>query len=550
MSPRGRTLTDAEAHELRREAQSRPVQESLRPWCEERAGLLGVHWSTIYRAVRDVRSAKRARRNDAGALRSMDQESFDILAALVVQFDYDAELAIDTLTADRVKRGLPPLEVHPDTLRRHLRQAGVSRRSNAQDLRVHRRWEAPTPGYLWQMDSTVAATWYIETDDTVGYEAPIHRNKNKAGNGRPRIWLIGAVDDHTRVRWARFYTGNDALAWRDLLIRAMRGFAEPGEWPAFGIPERIYTDQDSAMKSSALTSMLSVLGIERVLANPSTEHETNAQAKGKAERSLGVILHGFEKAFRGARVDSLTELNRLLVRYLVWRNNRVHSETGVAPFERWLTAASVRALPGEDLMRRLLRREVERVITSDLSIQLEGKTYQLPRRAPFVDFIKKKVAVLYYEADLSKITVVLGNDEHEVDAVEALPDVAGERKSGETPKAVELKRELLARDLSGLDRHAVFDLRTERDPRAYPIRPPVTVPPVTGFERVATIKKGKATDRAQREGAIGVPPTELERAAIEALFGERKEIPERELLEWIENRRRVRQRTDLRAEGA
>lgn len=549
---RGRRLTDAERQELRREARGLDANASIRPFCDEHAKLLGCHWSTVYRTIQADLPTSRKTRSDAGTSRSLDEQTLGDLAAIVAQYDYDAELAIDTLNANRAAAGEAEVEIHPETLRRHLRRLGVSRRENAQDLRVHRRWEAPHPGYLWQMDSTVAASWWIDTDDTVGYEAPVTLNKTKAGNGKPRIWLLGIVDDHTRVRWARFYTANSALAWRDMLIRAMRGFSPDLEkWPAFGIPERVYTDQDSAMKSAVMSQMLELLAIERLLAMPSTEQETNAQAKGKVERFLGVLLHGFEKTVRAKRVSHLSELNRLLFQHLAWLNGRRHAETGEAPFERWLKKRDVRVLPPEEVMGRVLRREVERVVAADVSIALDGKTYQLPRRAPFVDQIKKKVTVLYHEADLSKISVVIHGEEHVVEAVEALPDVAGEFKQAETPAAVELKRELLQRDLSHIDPLAVHEHRTKRADRQYVYRPETT-PIVVPDRELAPVmvRRGKATDRAQRAGVIQVPPTDLERAALGRLFGDRKEIPESELDRWIADRATTRGDDRKQATGA
>jgi len=535
---RGRQLTDEEREVLRHEARGLDASASYRPFCEEHAALLGCHWSTVYRAIRDEVGRGRQKRADAGASRVLEGDVMEDMAGLVVQYDYDAQLAIDTINANRAAEGLEAVEVHAETLRRHLRRMGVSRRHNAQDLRVHRRWEAPYPGYLWQMDSTTAESWWIDADDTVGYEAPVHRNKTKAGNGKPRIWLLGLVDDHTRVRWARFYTSNSALAWRDLIIRAMRGFSPRiDEWPAFGIPERIYTDQDSAMKSAVMTRMLEILEIKRMLADPSTEAETNAQAKGKVERSLGLILHGFEKTTRAKRVTRLSELNRLLYRHLLYVNNRRHSETNEIPFERWLSAQSIRVLPTSEIMAKVLRREVERRVSPSVSIQLDGNTYQLPRQAPFVDQIKKKVLVLYHEADMRRITVVIDGEEYEVDAVEALPDTAGDFHTPPVPQAVAKKRELQERDLSHIDTHAVHDYRVARDARSYVYRPTTTEALVSERDFAPVlIRIGKATDRAQRAGVMHTPPTDFERTALKALFSGRKEISERELDDWITSR--------------
>lgn len=522
-------------------AQLRAQGVSLRGWAAQMAKLLDVSMDTIYRSVKEEVSTRK-RRSDRGSLKAMEAEVLADIAAFVVQHDYSAELAINTVNTLRAEQGLPEIEVHTETVLRHLRQLGVSRRDNAQDLRVHRRWEAPRPLYLVQMDSTVAASWYIDTDDTIGYESPVQLGKNKAGNGKPRIWMLTVVDDYSRVKWARYYAGNSAPVWLDMLTRVMRkgAFGEPDVWPAYGVPERLYTDQDAAMKARESVSFLAAFEIERMLANPSNPHFTNAQAKGKVERAQGHILHSFEKVTRAKRFESLEAMNRALNTFLVTINNAVHSTTGKAPFERWLEAAQIRVLPEAEIVRRVSARVDEAWVSPDLAIKLEGKTYQLPRRDPFLGLVKKSVVIRYYRADLSRITVIVDGQAHEIDAVEAVPDRAGEFHAAPAAPAVEVKKALLERDLGKYDGavHRVFEHVAAKDPRTYPIRPKEVEHPLTATTFAAVmIRRGKAIERAQKEGVVSVPPSDTDRAAVDVLFSGRGEIPEPELTSWIQSRR-------------
>lgn len=548
---RRRPLSDEDVHALREAAKELP-SGGRRRWAEERAEILGCHVTTIYRAIKPAVGRGRAKRSDAGTRRAIEEADFMDLAAMVTKHDYDAELAIDTLNANRVLEGLPALDIHPETFRRQLRDAAVSRRHNQVDLRVHRRWEAPYPGHTFQIDSTQSASYYIDNDDTIGYEAAVVKNKNKAGNQKPRVWLIAGIDDNSRTRWGRFYTGNDTHSWLDFMLRAWRGYhPDPNVWPAFGVPERVYTDQDSAMKSMVMTRALELLEVERVLANPSTEHWSNSQAKGKVERSIQV-LQGFEKMTGWKRFSGLQEMNDHLLDYLIWLNNRPHSSTGESPFKRWLAAKQVTLLPPAEITRRMSYREDWRTITPELTIGLERKTYQLPRRAPFMDYVGQRVQVSYLTADLSRITVLLDGEEHEILAVEAVPDVAGDIKAAPVPASVALKKDLLERDLSHLDPHAVTAYRREKTEQLYPVRP-ATVPHPLSVASLAPrmIRRGRATDRVQAEGVVGVPPSELERAALDRLFSGRREIPEQELSDWISARRGERGGdTAVRAERA
>lgn len=534
--PRGRTLTGQERLELQREAAGLG-RGGIKIFAETHARILGCSEATIRRAIAGVVDGNRQRRRDSGSMRALSPQDFEELAARTAKFDYPAELAIDVVNAEREERGDPLIEVSPETLRRQLRLRRVSRRDNAQDLRIHRRWEAPYPGYLQQIDATIAAQYYLDTDESVAYEPSVARNKNKPGNRRPRLHLIGVVDDHSRVLWARGHLASTSFTWIEALKHAWGRPADPERWPAYGIPQRLYSDQDSTMKSAVMTRALQQLGVERLLAKPSTEHFTNAQAKGKIERALGIIVHNFEVATRQQRFTSLDEFNQALERFLVVRNRRPHSTTKTAPFERWLEGTDqVRVLPSDEIMRLLSFREDRRIIDRDLSIRLGGKVYQLPQTQPFVDYAGLKVPVCYLEHDPSSLIVILENQEHEVAAVEAVPDVAGEFKAAAVPAAIELRKELLEREVAG-DPHKVWEYRERKTATRYAKRPPeIEHERMAAKMSVPVIAWGKAVDRAQRAGVMSAPPTAAERASLESLFAGRAQVPKPEFEQWIQHR--------------
>lgn len=543
--PRPMSLGTDQVAELRKEATRRRAQgeTTLGPWLAGLAPLYGVSLTTLYRMVEpEVR--QRRRRADAGVLRAADgdEETLKLIAALVVQHDYAAELALATVQLQRKTAGLPPLDISVATINRHLQRWGVSRREAGIDKRVHRRWQAPYAGYLWQMDSTVSGSYYIEHDDTIGYEAPVRVNKTKAGNGRPRVWLISIVDDYSRVAWARFTTGNDAVCWIDTLTRAMRegAFAQPTRWPAYGVPERLYTDNDSVVKSTEWVSVCQGLGINHRKAPHSTEHETHAQAKGKVERLGGKILHGFEVVTRLVRFTSLAAMNQALIEYLIYQGNKHRADLDdQAPFERWIATAQTRQLPDAEITRVLSAKTRECKVYSDLSIKLDGKLYQLPRRAPFANLVggkDSKVTVRYYRADMSTIQVLIDGEAHQVDAIAAVPDVAGEFHAAPVPDAVRNKRELLAVDLTALKAvaHDVFAAANRADKREYPIRPvPAPHPLQTAAVAALMIRRVYAIKRLQSEGLVAAPPSAEQRTQLDQLFGGRQEIPESELNAFI-----------------
>lgn len=539
--PRPSALSAEQIQELRAEAR-RHRGASLRPWLTLEAERRQVSVATLYRHLEpEVRT--RRRRSDAGALRAMDTAHMEEIAAMYLQWQYTPQLALMTLNERLRTDGQPECTASLGTIKRHLVALGIARSGEA-DRRIHRRFEAPYAGRLWQMDSSPAQQYYIDRDNTIGHESPVTHNKSKAGNGLPRVTIIAIVDDYSRVCWARATGGNDSSWWRDTLIDAMREgrFGPPSRWPAFGVPEMLYTDNDSAVKTSAWVDLLNDLGIKHDRTSLPTEHFTTAQAKGKVERKIRAIAEGFEVVTRARRLSGLAEFNALLTEYLVWDNNRVRPKLGhQAPFERWIATAQVRELPEREVIRVISSTRAECRVYTDLTIRLEKHTYQLPLRAPFTEVDRtKKVPVRYHKADLSAITVIIRGEAHEIAAVEAQPDVAGEFKAAPVPAAVERKKRLLARDLSGAAAvaHQVFASANQADQREYPIRPAPRIHPITAAQlEPVMVRAGWVIDRLQKAGVVARPPAAEERRDIEQLLAGRTEIPESELVQFIQARR-------------
>jgi transposase InsO family protein len=534
-----RRLTNEERETIRMESLGIGSGSAFRRYAEKQAARFGCDISTIYRTCQPELRARK-KRSDAGAMKALDEEEFRILAALTVRLDLHADLAIQVRNQARAEEGLPPLEIHEETLRRHLRERGVSRLDNRTDKRPYRRFEASGPNVLYQMDSTTGAQWYIDADGRLGYEPIVARNKNKPGNGRTRIWLIALVDDFSRTGWARFTDGNGTSDWLNLIIDAMTGQFCPDRaaWPAYGIPQTLYTDQDMAIKSGLARRVFASLGVEVKLAEASTEFESHSRSKGKVERFIGTLNQEFEKLTKVKPFRGLEEANRALLDHLIYRNNRRHSSTGWAPFERWLTIDQVQLAPSEEILRRVSLRSEERKIYRDLTIKLDGRVFQLPNRAPFADHGDRTVPIRYHEADTSTIWVVLDGEEHEVAAVEAQPDVAGEYQTNPTPAAVELKRELLQVDLSGIDPAKVFRYQRERDERTYVGAKPTVEHPLTAAAQAARmVRRGPAIDQLQKQKLISRPPTAEERALLDAFFNGRSEVPDHELTAFMDSRR-------------
>lgn len=542
---------------LKNEAERRRAagETTLRPWLLALAQHLGVSLATLYRCL-DTGVRTRRKRSDAGVIRAAegDMVALKHIAAFIVQHDYPADLAIRTVNTQREQDGLAPYEISTSTVNRYLDRLGVSRRDRGVDKRHHRRWEAPYAGHTSQMDSTVAATWWVDSGRTVSRETVVSDNKNKTIKGKTRVWLITVVDDHSRWTWGRFVEGNDATFWAHVLLESMRAgaFAPVDQWPAFGVPEKLYVDNDSAFKTAELTQLCDGLGIKIDRTPPATEHFSTAQAKGKVEKRGGDIMRMFEvvtKPLRAAgKLRTLEDMNAAFTQFLIHESRRERpSLNGESPITRWLATARVRELPQQELTRSLSLRRKECLVYSECVVKLKGRV-QLPRRAPFTDRIGSKVLVEYYRADPSTLWVVIDGYRHEVKREEAVHDVAGDFHAPVETAPVKAKKELLAVDLKPFVESGavvnVWTLANKKDIRTYPIRPVAAPHPLQTAAAITpdTVARIRAIQRLQEGGLFATPPTREQLAQLDTLMAGRRDVPEPELQEFT---RQVRDGTPV-----
>ncbi len=393
------------------------------------AAKMGFDISRIYHYSKSVRPG-RQKRKDQGILRAVSDEDLKQLLVYTVQHDFSAP----HLAMVAEENGI---NINPGTYNRILRKKRLSRRENKINLQPFRRWEAEYPNQLHQIDSTVAQQFYLDDDGSVGYESPSQRYKNKAGNRKPRLVLIQVIDDHSRVKYARFTLGNHYLAWMEALYNFWIK-KSVNYFPAYGLCKILYSDNDSVIKSKRFTKAMEKLGVKI-----QTHEVGNSQAKGKVENGFRV-LQEFEKVTKIKKWSSLDEANEALFDFLIWYNSRPHSSTKERPFERWLKIdpATLVNAPGEELFNLLHLDFCTRLIHADLHVEMFGKQFQLPRRQPFVNYVGKRVEICWYPRDDERIFVIIEEKDYEI--LYSKPDVhaVGEFKHVMQPDSVKLKEEI------------------------------------------------------------------------------------------------------------
>ncbi len=258
------------------------------------------------------------------------------------------------------------------------------------------RRQAGLPNEMWQADHTMLDILII------------------APSGKPaRPWLSVVLDDNSRAAcgYMVFLGAPSAMNTALALRQAIWHKSEP-DWPMCGIPDVLYVDHGSDFISNQLVQVAADLHVTLV-------HSTTArpQGRGKVERFFGTVntellsmLPGHITKGQRRPVPKLTldqldvELRGLIVSNY---NHRIHSETGQAPTDAWISDGWIPRLPESlDLLDGLLLTVAKtRVVRRD-GIHFQGLRYVAPTLAGYVG---ESVVIRYDPRDISEIRVIHRN---------------------------------------------------------------------------------------------------------------------------------------------
>ncbi|MDD3895037.1 MAG: DDE-type integrase/transposase/recombinase [Syntrophomonadaceae bacterium] len=220
-------------------------------------------------------------------------------------------------------------------------------------------FEEAHPGDMYQADTSY--TTYIKED----------------GRSR-RTYLIQIIDDHSRlIVGARFFYHDNAYNFQQVLKEAIA---------CYGLCNKLYLDNGSTYANAQLALICGSLGTVK-LHTPIRD----GASKAKVERSFRTIkdtwLHGFD----ASAVQSLEELNRLLMEYVRKRNTSFNQTIGETPMERYQRGVNQIRIPksrqwlDECFMNRITRR-----VNLDATISIDTVYYDVP-----MQFIRSKVEIRY-----------------------------------------------------------------------------------------------------------------------------------------------------------
>ena len=204
---------------------------------------------------------------------------------------------------------------HRGTIYKVLKRHGVSRRRRSPKQRTTRRYEWAQTGALLHIDAFRAPKF-----DRPGHWASGQRSEKNRTRKAGTTYVIGVVDDHTRLAYCELHSGETALSTSATLRRAAAWFVEQGCGPV----EAVMSDNHKAYTSDLFTQTLAELGARHIPTPPYTP-----RWNGKVER----FFQTMDDEWAHGRVwPNSTQRDRALSSWLRFYNRlRPHTAAGDRP---------------------------------------------------------------------------------------------------------------------------------------------------------------------------------------------------------------------------
>ncbi len=260
--------------------------------------------------------------------------------------DFGATLAAEHLASD------DRLEVHAETLRRWLKEAGLGRRQRRRQPYRQRREAKAHFGELVQMDGS------------------FHPWLEQRGE---RGCLMHMVDDATGTALGQFSDEETIWAAAGVLRRWIE---------CYGVPRALYTDwknvyvrspnagerQRGEVPVTQFGGMCAKLGIRIIAAS-------SPQAKGRVERAHGTHQDRLVKKLRLAGIVNYQQANRYLEEHYLAQHNERYARAAAAE------ADYHRRRPTSRQLDEVFWLEEERVVSEDWVVRYKNRLLQLERQS-------------------------------------------------------------------------------------------------------------------------------------------------------------------------
>ncbi|MHB1766180.1 MAG: DDE-type integrase/transposase/recombinase [Gammaproteobacteria bacterium] len=326
--------------------------------------------ATLYRDLKKAKGSvwnlMRKPRRDKGSLHVITQAQFE---AFVVLRTESPNASVPVLIRTLENQGLAdPGTLHPSTVRRILRDRGLSRSQITPHGRAYRRFEVEGPMVMWQGDASPGI-----------FVGKIHTQ------------LYAWVDTFSRTAVAARYYENQRLpAFDDCLFRAVA---------RFGVPKMAHVDNGTPYISNHFRRVSGDLGIKLIHATP-----YQPTGKGRVERFFRMVQDQFETSARAlvedGTIQNLDDLNDYLARYLEEYNHRQHSTTKQPPLS---LMGEIKPYPDLRRLTEIFLWREERHVGRRGEISIGGNHYAVPD-----DMVGSVVTVAYRPFDLREVYLEVG----------------------------------------------------------------------------------------------------------------------------------------------
>lgn len=340
---------------------------------------LGVSRSTLLRHAKQAgyQPQQRRRRADAGQSRAgITEEGLAHVVALMTgshRKTGSIEMPTNEAVMECVAAGALPQGTSPETVRRRLREKGLSRRmlkdnytTDGQTVSaMHTRLISRGPNHMHQVDVSACIHWYFKKRGGLGMR---HTKLELAGGkkpealqklGREHILRYVLTDHSSGAFYVRYYlaAGETALNLIDFLYHAWRR-REHKDDIFHGAPQMIYFDPGSANLAYATTNLLDNLQVEW------QAHQAGvARATGAAECYQFIWQRHFESKLFLRPPEDLEELNARAddarIFYCATQKMRRTKQTRWAAWSA-IKAEDLRLLPPEDVYKELVTEKPHR----------------------------------------------------------------------------------------------------------------------------------------------------------------------------------------------
>lgn len=229
-------------------------------------------------------------------------------------------------------------------------------------------FEAAYSNQCWQFDIT---------------PSELHRLPSQHPDDPRRLMVYSVIDDKSGLVYSRYYLaeGEDTLTALDFLYHAFSKMT--GEQPElYGIPDFIYTDNASFIKSRLFMRVMTKLGIQVLTHLPRGKggRKTTARAKGKSERLHRSIKSMVEPRYQFELPNELDHGNDYLRQFAIEIAHKKHRTQNLTRYQVWKTNLPAQvdlSICSYEHYSLLLRDPVERTVKSDATVQFNCVHYQL-----------------------------------------------------------------------------------------------------------------------------------------------------------------------------